>query len=422
MGSTRVASADNSGNIYYFHVDHLGSTNVLTDRWGGQREVTEYDPFGQIIRHDQGLNVPKVLTWNYFTGKKLDDESGLMYYGARYYNPKLGRFITPDTIVQAPSNPQTLNRYTYCNNNPVNLIDSTGHDWWSRAWSKLGGFFTKGPGSSILQIVGVVAAPFTGGASLMLTYIGMAISGYNAYRAGREQFNAWLEGTAIGLVVGGMVNSVLGASIASFYGGGLLGSTLAGATMGGISGAIAGGITAGVLGGNWAQGARTGGISGAAAGGAAGYSGAVARANTMSNNQKIDWSKIEADMEKNGVTWKDVMQAVEPDPNSQAFADAMGDTPGTVNDYAQSYLDAQQGDKINTFRMQESMRLPANEVQSYKIYMDMTTNQIDTIVPVKQDYGVLSNGNRIQPVGVVRVCGGGDFGCDHVIPSIQDRR
>ncbi|MBF0593663.1 MAG: hypothetical protein HQL22_01700 [Candidatus Omnitrophica bacterium] len=129
-----------------------------------------------------------------------------------------------------------------------------------------------------MQIVGVVLAPFTGGASLMLTYIGMAISGYNAYRAGREQFNAWLEGTAIGLVVGGMVNSVLGASIASFYGGGLLGSTLAGATMGALSGAISGGITAAVLGGNWAQGDRTGGISGAAAGGASGYSSAVARA------------------------------------------------------------------------------------------------------------------------------------------------
>ncbi|MBF0593332.1 MAG: RHS repeat-associated core domain-containing protein [Candidatus Omnitrophica bacterium] len=141
MGSIRVASADNSGNIFYFHGDHLGSTNVLTDRWGGQREVTEYDPFGQIIRHDQGLNVPKVLTWNYFTGKTLDDESGLMYYGARYYNPRLGRFITPDTIVQAPSNPQTLNRYTYCNNNPVNLVDPSGHGWFKQIWGSVKDFF-----------------------------------------------------------------------------------------------------------------------------------------------------------------------------------------------------------------------------------------------------------------------------------------
>ena len=48
-------------------------------------------------------------------------------HGARYYDPVLGRFITPDTIVQAPYDPQTLNRYAYCRNNPVKYIDPTGH-------------------------------------------------------------------------------------------------------------------------------------------------------------------------------------------------------------------------------------------------------------------------------------------------------
>jgi RHS repeat-associated protein len=128
LGSARVAASDNNGNIFAYHTDHLGSTNVLTDRLGLQRELTEYDPFGLVVRHDLGGSA-NVMPWHYFTGKTLDDESGLMYYGARYYNPKLGRFITPDTIVQSPGNPQTLNRYTYCNNNPVNLIDPTGHSW-----------------------------------------------------------------------------------------------------------------------------------------------------------------------------------------------------------------------------------------------------------------------------------------------------
>ena len=74
------------------------------------------------------------MAWYYFTGKKSDDESGLIYFGARYYDPKLGRFITADTIVQSPSNPQTLNRYTYANNNPVNNIDPDGHGWWKKFW------------------------------------------------------------------------------------------------------------------------------------------------------------------------------------------------------------------------------------------------------------------------------------------------
>ncbi len=50
-----------------------------------------------------------------------------MYYGARYYDSALGRFISPDTIVPNPGNPQALNRYTYANNSPLTYIDSDGH-------------------------------------------------------------------------------------------------------------------------------------------------------------------------------------------------------------------------------------------------------------------------------------------------------
>lgn len=60
-----------------------------------------------------------------FTGQILDD-TGLYYYGARYYDPTIGRFISPDPIVQSPSNPQTLNRYSYVLNNPLKYIDPSG--------------------------------------------------------------------------------------------------------------------------------------------------------------------------------------------------------------------------------------------------------------------------------------------------------
>ncbi len=112
----------------FVHGDHLGSTNVTTNTNGVVQEVLEYAPFGEIKRHDASSSNTS-LAKQQFTGKKLDDETGLYYYGARYYDPLLGKFITPDTIVQAPSNPQTLNRYAYCNNNPINNVDPSGHSW-----------------------------------------------------------------------------------------------------------------------------------------------------------------------------------------------------------------------------------------------------------------------------------------------------
>jgi RHS repeat-associated protein len=60
-----------------------------------------------------------------FTGQRLDG-TGLYYYNARYYDPTIGRFISPDTVVQSPANPQTLNRYSYCLNNPLKYTDPSG--------------------------------------------------------------------------------------------------------------------------------------------------------------------------------------------------------------------------------------------------------------------------------------------------------
>jgi RHS repeat-associated protein len=53
---------------------------------------------------------------------------GLYTYGARWYQPSLGRFLQPDTVVPEPGNPQSLNRYTYVYNNPLRYIDPSGHE------------------------------------------------------------------------------------------------------------------------------------------------------------------------------------------------------------------------------------------------------------------------------------------------------
>jgi RHS repeat-associated protein len=72
-----------------------------------------------------------------YTGQRLDNSTGLMYYRARYYAQGLGRFISADTIVPTPSNPQSLNRFAYVRNNPLKLIDPSGHKECEKA-SELG--------------------------------------------------------------------------------------------------------------------------------------------------------------------------------------------------------------------------------------------------------------------------------------------
>jgi RHS repeat-associated protein len=94
----------------------------MTDASGTQIDTTmKYLPFG-------GTLSGSVPTDKLFTGQRLDS-TGLYYYGARYYDPTIRRFISPDTIVPYPFNPQSFNRYSYCSNNPLKYIDPSGHRW-----------------------------------------------------------------------------------------------------------------------------------------------------------------------------------------------------------------------------------------------------------------------------------------------------
>ena len=126
MGKSRVHFLEYSSGKTAYHTDHLGSSNVITDQDGNLQSRFEYLPYGKTSVDERPSN-PESRTNDYrFTGKELDS-TGLYYYGARYYDPELGRFITPDSFVQSPFDPQTLNRYTYCRNNPLIYIDPTGH-------------------------------------------------------------------------------------------------------------------------------------------------------------------------------------------------------------------------------------------------------------------------------------------------------
>jgi RHS repeat-associated protein len=105
-------------NTFYYHTDHLGSTRLVTDSDKNIVSAVTYHPFGNP-------SIKEGSETYLFNGKEKDSIN-MYYYGARYYDPTLGRFITRDPLNGMTANSQLLNRYSYCLNNPVNSLDPTG--------------------------------------------------------------------------------------------------------------------------------------------------------------------------------------------------------------------------------------------------------------------------------------------------------
>ncbi|HEY1742945.1 MAG TPA: RHS repeat-associated core domain-containing protein [Granulicella sp.] len=127
---TLIATYDTAGLHFYVN-DALGSRRVQTDPAGFPEQTCQNLPFGDQLYCTGSLNSP---TEHHFTGKERDTESGLDYFGARYFGSNMGRFLSPDyssvpdTVPYADfRDPQSLNLYSYGLNNPVSNTDSNGH-------------------------------------------------------------------------------------------------------------------------------------------------------------------------------------------------------------------------------------------------------------------------------------------------------
>ncbi len=105
--------------------DHSSTSLVLSATTGEIVAQQRYLPFGGV-RWRTHTPLP---TDRQYTGQRWDEALGLYDYKARYYDPALGRFIQPDTVVPEPGDPQSLNRYAYARNNPLRYNDPTGHCW-----------------------------------------------------------------------------------------------------------------------------------------------------------------------------------------------------------------------------------------------------------------------------------------------------
>ena len=108
---------------FYYNNDHEGNGLVVTDENGNKVVERDFTPFGQRI--DQAGHEGKFPeeTEDGFTGKDWDEDIGLYYFNARWYDPEVGRFISEDSV----SDPNNPNEYVYGADNPIINIDPTGH-------------------------------------------------------------------------------------------------------------------------------------------------------------------------------------------------------------------------------------------------------------------------------------------------------
>jgi RHS repeat-associated protein len=124
-----------TGAVVYFFADHLGSTRVLTNASGTILKVSDYYPFGTeriVGGSDPGLYK--------FTGYERDLETGHSYAIFRFHHEALGRFLTPDPLAGSVANPQSLNRYAYVLNDPLNWVDPLGLECSETYDPAIGGF------------------------------------------------------------------------------------------------------------------------------------------------------------------------------------------------------------------------------------------------------------------------------------------
>ena len=146
--------------IWYYHPDHLGSTGFVTDQNGELYEHVEYFPFGEtwVQEHSNTQRTPYL-----YTGKELDEETGLYYYGARYYDPRTSVWSSVDPVLGRYLNGQAgggvyrstnLGLYTYTSLNPIKYRDPDGR------WGVVGHQYTPQAAALAAGVPSQFAAEF----------------------------------------------------------------------------------------------------------------------------------------------------------------------------------------------------------------------------------------------------------------------
>jgi RHS repeat-associated protein len=179
-----LASQRRGGNVSYFHYDGVNSTRLLTDGAGAVTDRYDYDAFGALV--SQAGSTPNA---HFFTGERLDANTGFYYLRARYYAPETGRFISRDPFRGYNHDPSSLHRYAYVGNNPVKFVDYSGNDLTLAQQAAIGAAVSAVV-TSISIIVGVATDP-------------RKLAEYSPYRATYQVVSSAVLGAIGGFLSGG---------------------------------------------------------------------------------------------------------------------------------------------------------------------------------------------------------------------------
>lgn len=120
-GLDRPLASIRPGQAHYYHADRNGSIIAMSDDQGRVVARYAYDGFGNPLTRTDGTDNPYL-----FNAREWEPELGLYYYRARYYDPAIGRFLTPDPLAGRITDPLDLNPYVFASNNPVRFKDPLG--------------------------------------------------------------------------------------------------------------------------------------------------------------------------------------------------------------------------------------------------------------------------------------------------------
>lgn len=151
--------------LYFLERDQVNSTVLITDQSGAVLSAPRYEPFGRLLNPTSGLS--QFLPG--FGGQQFDVETGLAYFNARYFDPEIGRFITADTqLGSSLTGTNSLNRFAFALNNPINIADPSGHGLFDWIFSAI---------LDLLEIVAGAIAGYFGAEPLAGALIGAGVSG-----------------------------------------------------------------------------------------------------------------------------------------------------------------------------------------------------------------------------------------------------
>lgn len=157
-----INKTDTSGKtqtqaVYTLLKDNLGSLTIITTSTAEVLQRFSYDCFGQQTQiAGKQLKIP--LTHQGFTGHESIEEMNLIHMNGRLYDPILGRFLSADPEIQDPSNSQSLNRYSYCLNNPLAYTDPTGFFSFRHLFHDIGHAITQIFRNQYVQMGIIIAA------------------------------------------------------------------------------------------------------------------------------------------------------------------------------------------------------------------------------------------------------------------------